>query len=251
LHSIIDGTVKNIYVENEQYITTGQLLFELEHKQLEVDLVAAEADLLIAEEKLRIAEIPLNEDHTTLLTQTNYYIDNNDFKSDKIINLQRAVDNQQKIVNQIKINLLNTKIYSPATGWINNLSLKPFDQITTQQPLAGIILQEENFWVEANFTENQLQYMQPGQKAEVKLAMYPDYTFAGIVKDFMKKSDSTIWKPNNNLAIKNPNIDEKIVTVRIEIDNSSFNLPLKIGNAAKTIIHTNPLVKKISNKKYS
>jgi hypothetical protein len=28
-------------------------------------------------------------------------------------------------------------------------------------------------------------------------------------------------------------------------------LPLKIGNAAKTIIHTNPLVKKISNKKYS
>ena len=248
----IDSIIKKIHIKEHQYVTIGELLIELENKHLEEKLLAAEADLLITEEKLRLANIQLKpEDPTHINLKVHNYLDNNDFKSEKIMGLQRLVDNQQQLVDNIKIDLLNTKIYAPATGWIHNLAVSVDDKITAQQLLANIILQEDKFWVEAKFNQEQLKYMRPGQTAEIILDMYPDYIFNGNVTVLLQKSDNTIWRPNKNLSINNPSTDHKIITVRIEIDNSTFNLPLKIGNPAQVTVHTNPLLTKSSSKTYS
>jgi membrane fusion protein (multidrug efflux system) len=49
------------------------------------------------------------------------------------------------------------------------------DYINASQPVFSLV--SDHFWVEANFKENQLEYMRPGQTATLKLDAYPHQLF--------------------------------------------------------------------------
>ena len=49
------------------------------------------------------------------------------------------------------------------------------DYITAGTPVFSLV--SNRLWIDANFKENQLEYMRPGQPAKVKLDAYPDQTF--------------------------------------------------------------------------
>ena len=47
------------------------------------------------------------------------------------------------------------------------------DYVNAAQPVFALV--SNRFWIDANFKENQLEYMRPGQEARIKLDAYPHF----------------------------------------------------------------------------
>ena len=57
----------------------------------------------------------------------------------------------------------------------------------------------EDVWVVANFKENQLRHMKPGQPVDIKIDTYPDHVFKGKVDSIQRASGakSSLFPPEN------------------------------------------------------
>ena len=78
------------------------------------------------------------------------------------------------------LDLARTTIAAPIGGVAVNVKLQPGEQVRAMTPLF-VVVAKTRPWVEANMKETDLTYVQPGQKAEVVLDIYPDVTWAAEV----------------------------------------------------------------------
>jgi len=90
-----------------------------------------------------------------------------------------SIEQLQAAVDQAELELSYTKIYAPDTGRVTHKSIEEGALIQTGQPLLAIVPGE--VWVTANFKENQIGRMQPGQAAEIIVDAYPDKVFKAHV----------------------------------------------------------------------
>ena len=82
-------------------------------------------------------------------------------------------------VAQAELELSYTKIYAPETGRVTRKSVEEGALVQIGQPLLAIV--PGDVWVTANFKENQIGRMTPGQSVEISVDAYPDKTFKGHV----------------------------------------------------------------------
>ena len=64
-------------------------------------------------------------------------------------------------------------------------------------PLCVIV--PNNVWVVANFKENQLRHMKPGQAVDIKIDTYPNHIFKGKIDSIQRSSGakSSLFPPEN------------------------------------------------------
>ncbi|MGB5446584.1 MAG: HlyD family secretion protein [Psychromonas sp.] len=85
---------------------------------------------------------------------------------------------------QASLNLANiaqqrTIITAPFDGYVTNRQVQVGKYV---QPGMGLMTMVPDYiWVEANFKETQLEYVQIGQQVDVRLDMFPDHSLAGRV----------------------------------------------------------------------
>ena len=82
-------------------------------------------------------------------------------------------------VAQAELELSYTKIYAPDDGRVTRKSVEEGALVQIGQPLLAIV--PGDVWVTANFKENQIGRMTPGQAVEIRVDAYPDKTFKGHV----------------------------------------------------------------------
>ncbi len=71
-------------------------------------------------------------------------------------------------------------VYASQDGVVTKVDqLQVGDYVNAAQPVFELV--SNYFWVDANFKENQLEYMRPGQVAEIKLDAYPHMRFRARV----------------------------------------------------------------------
>jgi membrane fusion protein, multidrug efflux system len=85
----------------------------------------------------------------------------------RALSAQADVQEKQAALEQAELNMQYTKIVAPVDGVVSKsvevgMNVQPGQQLLTIVPLNDV-------WVTANFKETQLKYMQPGQKAEIKV----------------------------------------------------------------------------------
>jgi membrane fusion protein (multidrug efflux system) len=90
-----------------------------------------------------------------------------------------SIEQLQAAVDAAELELSYTKIYSPETGRVTHKSIEQGALIQTGQALLAIV--PGDVWVTANFKENQIGRMHPGQSAEISIDAYPDKVFRGHV----------------------------------------------------------------------
>ena len=90
-----------------------------------------------------------------------------------------SLDQLRAAVDQAELELSYTKIFAPETGRVTHKSVEQGALVQSGQPLMAIV--PGDVWVTANFKENQIGLMQPGQPAEIKVDIYPDKKFKGHV----------------------------------------------------------------------
>jgi multidrug resistance efflux pump len=82
---------------------------------------------------------------------------------------------------EAKLNLSWTRIDAPADGYVTNVQLREGSYVHVGTPVLTCI-DSDQWWVVANYRENSLEYLQPGQRVGLSFNTYPGRIFPGLVK---------------------------------------------------------------------
>ncbi|MFG0763101.1 efflux RND transporter periplasmic adaptor subunit [Aeromonas media] len=135
-----------------------------------------------------------------------------------------------------KLDLARTTIYAPANGIASQLP-KP-GQYSLVGMTAMMLVETDNPWVEANFTETELTHVQPGQQVDISVDTYPDARWHGVVESLSPATGSEFSViPAQNATGNWVKIAQR-VAVRIKLDEVTDQPVLRAGLSAMTKIDT-------------
>lgn len=240
--SRVEGQVQRLYIKNNQYVTAGQPLFDLDPAVYLATLAEQQALLAQAEAQLKIAELTSNR--TIALVKRN--VDSLQGGDEAIANFNSAAAKQKFAAASLakaQLNVQYTHIIAPTSGWVTNVSLRTGDMVVENQPLFALISDEE-FWVDANFKETDLSHISLGQTADITVDMYPGQHFAGVVESISGGSGSAFsLLPPENATGNWVKVTQR-VPVRVKILNVNPRYPLRIGTSATVTLRISPWSKK-------
>lgn len=137
-------------------------------------------------------------------------------------------------IEQAKLDLLHTRVAATKDGQIGNLGLTEGAVVGIAAPLFAII-ENDTYYIDANFKETELPGIKPGQKVDVKIDMYPGQHFSGTVES-LGGSTGTAFSllPAQNATGNWVKIAQR-VPVRIRL--ASTEAAMRIGATATVTVH--------------
>lgn len=167
--------------------------------------------------------------------------------SQKMLEQQSLINANSSDLETAKINFNYSKYYAPFDGFISNkFTIRSGQYVKPGQALFQIV-DNSQWWVDANYKESQIHRIRPGMKASIKLDMYPGKKFEGTVINISSGSGAyySLLPPQNATGnwVKVP----QRFPVRIKI-NQSLKHPLRAGSTAYSTINTMKKVPNISSK---
>ncbi|MDQ3277510.1 MAG: HlyD family secretion protein [Bacteroidota bacterium] len=128
------------------------------------------------------------------------------------------IETRKAALEKAKLQLSYVNIHSPADGKIGKTSLQPGQFIQPGQPLFTVV-NDEQYWVIANFKETQLKNLRIGQPVEIMVAGYADTVLTGKITSFSEATGARFsLLPPDNSSGNYIKVTQR-VPVRIDIDN--------------------------------
>ncbi|ODN42401.1 HlyD family secretion protein [Piscirickettsia litoralis] len=181
-----------------------------EGDQVRSQLSVAKASLKAAEENLKQARDQLGQ----------------------LGDMNAQIRQAQADVDQAKLNLSHTKIYAPAAGILDQVSLRPGDTVTALQSQFALIENNE-WWVDANFKETDLGRIKAGQHAKIAIDMYPDVEFKGKVASISYGSGASFsLLPPENATGNWVKVTQRFPVKVIFVGDLPKAYPLRVGSSA-------------------
>jgi len=149
-----------------------------------------------------------------------------------------TVQQAQAALDRAKLNLSYTRIVAPDDGVVTKVEqLQVGDYINAANPVFAL-MSTRDVWIEANFKENQLTHMQPGQPATVKIDTYSGKTFKGRVVSIAPGTGSQFSAlPPENATGNWVKVVQRL-PVRLELEDADKDLPLHSGLSATVEVDT-------------
>jgi len=156
------------------------------------------------------------------------------------IALERHPDVQQAqaLVDRARLNLSYAVVKAPADGVVTRVEeLQVGNHINAAAPVFALV-SDRDVWIEANFKEDQLAHMRPGQTATVRIDSYPGKDFEGRVASVSPGTGSQFSVlPAENATGNWVKVVQRL-PVRIELDRLDPAFPLKGGLSADVSVDT-------------
>ena len=148
-----------------------------------------------------------------------------------------AIQSAKASVLEALLNLDYTDIRAPADGVITHLSLNPGDMAIASHTNVSII-SPDNFWIEANFTETQMQNIKTGQIVTITLDMYPNQTLTGKIDSISRSTGQTFALiPQENAGGNWVKVTQRI-PIKITLNNAdNVTSLLKVGASARVSVN--------------
>lgn len=111
--------------------------------------------------------------------------------------LNGKVEQARAQLDQAELNLSWTVVTAPQDGWITRRNVEMGNYVTPGQQIVAIV--PPDMWVTANFKENQLDGLRPGQSVKIDVDAYPRLDLHGHVDSVQMGSGSkfTAFPPEN------------------------------------------------------
>lgn len=271
----VTGPVTAAYVKDNQKVDAGEKLFAIEPRPFTYALQQARAKrnavalyykqqqsaLLQAKQQLKQLQTTHSLTHQRYLELTRKKNGNHavlqqlaaQLKHDdgaitkamyEVTKAQDMVDDNELLAaqaafQQAEYQLKHTVIYAPEAGYVSNVTLRQGQYVKAGEPLFALI-ESKQWWIETRYRETAIRLIKPGDKALIKIDMYPGKTFHGHVT-------SIGWGINrvqagnlasSSLVYLQPTEDwiqiAQRFPVQIEIDDASEEYPLRVGASAAT-----------------
>ena len=226
----VSGQITDVYITDNQPVTEGMLVAKIDdadykaiyeeekakYERVLLNQKNAKAIFTAAQTKIDVAKKDLDR-YTNLYAQgavSKQTLDNAQANYDAAqANLTQAEESlfsqaKDKVadadlkeakaqMDQAALNLSYTKIYAPQAGTVSSRRVEKGMYVNVGAPLFTIV--PHNVWVVANFKENQLRHMKPGQEVSIKVDTYPDKVFKGKVDSIQRASGakSSLFPPEN------------------------------------------------------
>jgi membrane fusion protein (multidrug efflux system) len=157
----------------------------------------------------------------------------------QIAQAQAAVAQAEADLQRARLDLGYTEIRSPIEGYVGNRAARVGNFVSAGAYLLSII-PAQGLWVDANFKEDQVALMRPGQAATLTADAAPGRTFHGTVQSLAPGTGAvfSIIPPEN--ATGNFTKIVQRVPVRIELNGTDGTLSaLRPGLSALVSVDTN------------
>jgi len=211
----IQGRLVELTVDQNDAVTTGQLLARLDDSDLREQVAIAKANLEVAQASLKRAQAE-EESAKAVITQSRLdYMRNSKLAStgavatsdmDKsheqlqvaeaegaragaaIIEAQKQIVAADKTLRFHDAKLADSKIYSPFEGLITRRDRDPGDIIVPGASIFQLISTRE-IWVSAWVDESAMTMLRPGQKARLAFRSDPQKNYSGAVVRISREVD--------------------------------------------------------------
>ena len=139
-------------------------------------------------------------------------------------------------LRRASLDLERTEVRAPYSGMVT-MRPEPGDYVELGQPIMAIVA-DEGMWVEANFKETQLTYIQPGQQAEIEIDTYPGRRWRGTVQSISEATGAEFaLLPPQNATGNWVKVVQRI-PVRITIESQEGMPALRAGMSSTVTVDT-------------
>ena len=142
---------------------------------------------------------------------------------------QAAIATRQAALDAAKLRLSYTRILAPSSGKVGKTNLQPGQFVQAGQPLFTIV-NNEQFWIIANFKETQIKNLKLGQPVDIEIDGYPNQKITGKITSFSEATGAKFsLLPPDNASGNYVKVTQR-VPVKIDFDSIEKVRPiLKAG----------------------
>jgi multidrug resistance efflux pump len=162
--------------------------------------------------------------------------------------LELKIEGDYAIIKEVESNLAlakyylsQTTVYAPADGYVTNLQLVVGSYVKVGEAVMTLV-DAHNWWIVANFQENSLERIRPGQIVEMSIATYPGTIFKGRVESIYWGVSVGQGIPSGDLPdVQNSQSWVKLAQrfpVRLRLLNLDSSYPLRIGGSVSVVVFT-------------
>lgn len=155
----------------------------------------------------------------------------------QIQKVKALIETRTAALRQAELKVQYCTITAPVSGRIGKRSVEKGQFIQAGAPLFSIV-NDESFWIVANFKETQLEKMKEGQEVNIKLDGYPDLKIKGKISSFSSATGSKFaLLPADNSTGNFVKITQR-VPVKIEIvDAGKYKDYLRAGLSVEVVVN--------------
>ncbi|MFI4955077.1 MAG: HlyD family secretion protein [Gammaproteobacteria bacterium] len=229
----ITGQVQSLNIINNEYVQKGTVLFTIDPAPYIVAVQEAQAELEMNVAKMQIASLIAKRNNELLARQAVSQQDT-DISTANFKSAYAAVDLSKAQLARAQLNLSYTTVTAPTNGWVSNMSLRAGDIVTQDLPLFAFISDDE-FWIDTNFKETDLRYVQLGQEAVIENDVYPGKQFKGVESISGAAGNAFSLLPPQNATGNWVKITQR-VPVRVRVVDPDPKFPLRVGTSSSVTI---------------
>jgi membrane fusion protein (multidrug efflux system) len=148
---------------------------------------------------------------------------------------QARLQQTQAALSLAELAVSYTQVRAPVTGQVSRRTVEVGQMVGPERPLMAVVPQDD-VWVVANFKEDQVGDMRPGQPVEVKLDAFSGRHFKGHVDSLAGASGARFaLLPPDNASGNFVKVVQRI-PVLVRFDEKPSELPLKPGMSAEVTV---------------
>lgn len=223
----VSGPVVEIPIIDNQPVKAGDLLFRIDPRTFQEDLLKAEAE-----------EVRTRGDYERAVD----LVAKGGISQREYDAAVAAHDVARSDRESARLDLEFTEVRAPVDGYITNLTLRQGSQAVANQPVMALV-DASSFWVDGFFRETMLSNIEPGARASVKLMAYPGTTLTGTVESIdwgIAQQDGSTG--TDMLSTITPTFEwirlAQRVPVRISLDPVPEHVKLRVGTTASVLVKT-------------
>lgn len=179
----VSGKLQKLYVKVGDHVKKGQVLAQLEHKDLSANVLKAVANLAQAKADARYAQVDYRRQKKLL---------SNGYVSPDAVDLalkakkasEASVKAAQAALDYSKVKLSYATVTSPIEGTVGSVSTQEGETVAASlsAPTFVTIIDLARLEVDAYVDEVDIGGVKPGLKASFTVDAFPDRTFLGVVE---------------------------------------------------------------------
>lgn len=232
----VTGPIAEIAVKDHQVVQKNQLLFTIDPQpfQIAVDKATAEvarqrSAMIFAQQNAEriIRLVKIGQEPKATGDQAQSQLDS------ATADLAAGVAQ----LAQAKLDLQHTRVIAPSSGIVTQFVLRPGNNVVANTTLF-MLVEQDNFWIDANFKETQVSHIKSGQPVKIILDMFPKHEFHGIV-DAISSASGAVYSllPPENASGNWIKVTQRF-PVKILIKNPDPAFPLRAGATATITVDT-------------